>query len=106
MVEVLGGVLVLGGIAATGLPTDQAHAKVDPRISCLLTFFANMLVGFFYFDLVEVGAFFCHRLLLFFLVMTLQIPTSISTSRLRENTRFVSGYRFSDTVSLLKPLPL
>jgi hypothetical protein len=40
-VEVLGGVFVLGRIAATDVSARQAQAKVHPTVTCLQTLFAT-----------------------------------------------------------------
>lgn len=41
-VEVFGGVLVFGRVAAANMPTDQADAQVYPRIPCLQTFLTTV----------------------------------------------------------------
>jgi hypothetical protein len=60
-VEVLGGVLVLGRIAAADMPADEAQAKMDPGISHLHAFLTDMSRGVAKLDLIEVGAFFLHN---------------------------------------------
>jgi hypothetical protein len=64
VVEMLGGVLVLGRVATGHMSADQAHAQVNPRIASLNAVFTHMLVGLSYFDLVKVSAFLGHRFLL------------------------------------------
>jgi len=62
-VKVLGGVLVLGRVAAGRMSADHAHTQVNPGIASLNAVFTNMLVRVSYFDLIEVRALFCHRFL-------------------------------------------
>jgi hypothetical protein len=62
-VEMLGGVLVLGRVAAAYVPTAEAQAQVNPSVSRLNAFLTDMLIGFLDFDLVQVGACFRHRFL-------------------------------------------
>ena len=59
-VEMLGRVLVLRRVAAPHVPARQTQAQVDPCITCLNAFLANMLVGILNFDLVEMGALIRH----------------------------------------------
>jgi hypothetical protein len=63
VVKVFGRVLILGRVATGRMSADQAHAQVNPRIASLNAVFAYMLIRFFYFDLIEVSAFFWHRFL-------------------------------------------
>jgi hypothetical protein len=63
-VEVFGGVLILGRVATTHLPTNEAQTQVDPRVSHFHALFTHVLVGFSEFDLVEMSAFGCHWFLL------------------------------------------
>jgi hypothetical protein len=60
VMEMLGGVLVLGRIATGRMSTDHAHTQVNPRIASLNAVFTHMLVGLSYFNLVKVSAFFWH----------------------------------------------
>lgn len=53
-VKVLGRVLVLRRIATADLPTNKAHAEVNPRIAHLNALFTHMLVRCPYFDLIKV----------------------------------------------------
>jgi hypothetical protein len=62
-VEVLGGVLVLGRIAAANVAATEAQAQVNPGIARFHTVLAHMLIGFLDFDLIQVGAFCRHRFL-------------------------------------------
>jgi hypothetical protein len=64
VVEVLGGVLVLGRVTTADLSTDEAHTQVDPGIAHLHALFTDMFLCFSYFDLVKMGAFFRHKFLL------------------------------------------
>jgi hypothetical protein len=64
-VEMFGGVFVLRRVAAAYLPALKTHAEVNPSIAAFNAFFAFMYIGFSYLDLIEMGAFDCHRLLLF-----------------------------------------
>jgi hypothetical protein len=64
VVEMLGGVLVLGRVATGRMSADQAHTQVDPSIASLNAVLTRMLVGLSYFDLVKVSASFGHRFLL------------------------------------------
>jgi hypothetical protein len=63
VVEMLGGVLVLGRVATGCMSADQAHTQVDPSIASLNAVLTHMLVGLSYFDLVKVSASFGHRFL-------------------------------------------
>jgi hypothetical protein len=53
----LGGMLVLGGIAATDVSAGQTETEVDPGVAHLQAFFATVSVGLHIVDLVEVSAF-------------------------------------------------
>ena len=59
-VEVLGGMLVLGRIATSHVPTSQAKTQVHPGITSVHTFFAYMLAGVLDLDLVEMRALISH----------------------------------------------
>jgi hypothetical protein len=59
LVEVFGGVLVLGRIAATDMAADQAQAQVDPGISHLEAFLATFAAGRDFVDLLYVRACWC-----------------------------------------------
>jgi hypothetical protein len=52
VMEVFGGVFVLGGIAATHMAARHAHAKVNPRIADLHAIFTDVRVGRGDFDLI------------------------------------------------------
>jgi hypothetical protein len=60
LMEMFGGVPVLGRIATADFPADKAHAEVDPFVACFDAFFTHMLVGFSDFDLIEMGTCLCH----------------------------------------------
>jgi hypothetical protein len=62
-VEMFGGVLVLGRVAAPHMSADETQTQVNPGITRLYAVFAYMLVRLFDFDLVQVRAFFRHRFL-------------------------------------------
>src|SRR5271165_3659805 len=53
--EMPGCVLARGGIAATHVPTDQAHAEMNPPSAGFEAFFASLGVGLHFLDQVEVG---------------------------------------------------
>jgi hypothetical protein len=57
-----------GRVAAAYVPTGKTQAKVNPGVTCFDTFFALVFMGGSYFDLIEVGAFFWHKLLLLWLM--------------------------------------
>jgi hypothetical protein len=59
-VKMLGGMLILGGIAAPNVAAGKAHSQMDPRISALQTFFAAVGIGFYMIDLIEVRTDFRH----------------------------------------------
>jgi hypothetical protein len=59
-VEMLGRVLVLGRVAAPHVSTRQTESQMNPGITRLNAFFANMLVGVLKFNLVEMGALIFH----------------------------------------------
>jgi hypothetical protein len=44
-VEVLGGVLVLGGVAATNVPTNEADPQMHPGVSTCQAFLTAMRAG-------------------------------------------------------------
>ncbi len=58
--KMLGRVLVLRGIAAANVSTNQAFAEMNPGVSGLQTLFAAIGTGCDLFDLVEMGTFRCH----------------------------------------------
>src|SRR5271165_707887 len=60
VVEVFGGVLVLGGIAARYVATFQAESQMDPGVAEFDALFADMNLGARDFDLIEMGAGFSH----------------------------------------------
>jgi hypothetical protein len=60
LVKMLGCMFVLGRVATTNMPTDEAHTQVDPRIAELHALLAHMYLGLSHFDLIKVGAFFGH----------------------------------------------
>jgi hypothetical protein len=61
-VEVLGGVLVLRGVAAPHVAADETFAQVDPRVSHLQAFLTTIPAGCDVVDLVEMLTGFCHHL--------------------------------------------
>jgi hypothetical protein len=60
-VEMLGRVLVLGRVAAANVPATETQTQVNPRIASLRALLTHVFTGFSDFDLIKVGAFFCHR---------------------------------------------
>jgi hypothetical protein len=64
LMEVLGGVLVLGRIAAANVAADQAKTKMYPGISHLHALFTDVIRGLTNFDLIKMLAGFRHDLLL------------------------------------------
>jgi len=62
--EVFGGVLGLGRIAAAHMSANQAQAQVDPGVSGFHAIFTHVLVSVSELDLVKVAAFVWHRFLL------------------------------------------
>src|SRR5204862_5181016 len=54
--EMLGGVLVLGGIAAADVPAGETQAEVDPGVAGLQTLFAAVRARLHVVDLIQVGA--------------------------------------------------
>jgi hypothetical protein len=72
--EMLGRVLVLGRVATTNVPTNEAKTQVNPRITGFGTFLADAFFGFFEFDLIKVGAFFWHQFLLYLLTNGSHLP--------------------------------
>jgi len=75
-VEMLGRMLVLGRVATANVSATEAKTKVNPRVACLGTVFTQVLVGFSYFDLIEMGAIFWHRFLLGLLMNVSQVLVS------------------------------
>jgi hypothetical protein len=60
--KMFGGVLVLRRIATTDISADKTEPQVNPSITHLYAFFANVLGGRPDFDLVEVGAAIVHMI--------------------------------------------
>ena len=60
VMEVFGGVLVLGRIAAADVPALHAHAQVNPGVAHLYALRADVGVGAGELDLIEVMAFRGH----------------------------------------------
>ena len=61
--EVLGGVLVLGGIATPHISALQTQTQMNPCVASLYALFTYMLVGLPDFDLIEVRALCRHDVL-------------------------------------------
>jgi hypothetical protein len=59
--KVLGRMLVLRRVATSHMPTCQAKAQMNPRISHLHALFTDMLIGVLQFDLIEMRALAFHR---------------------------------------------
>jgi hypothetical protein len=60
-VKMLGGMLVLGGIAASDMAADQAHSQMDPRVSRFQTFLAAICAWLHFLDFLDVRTCFgCH----------------------------------------------
>jgi hypothetical protein len=57
VVEMFGGVFVLGGIAASDLAAYHAHAEMNPRVSNLYALFTDVFVCGFDLDLIQMFAF-------------------------------------------------
>jgi len=64
LVEVLGGMLVFGRVAAANIATDETQAQVNPGISQFYALFAYVLASGSELDLIEVRALFRHKFLL------------------------------------------
>jgi hypothetical protein len=65
VVEMLGRVFILRRVATGGISADEAHAQVNPGVAGFDAIFADMFIGFSYFDLIEMGTFLWgHRFLL------------------------------------------
>ena len=56
VMEVLGGVLVLGGVTTTDMPATKAESKVNPGVTHFQTFFAAFSAGSYFLYGVEMGA--------------------------------------------------
>jgi hypothetical protein len=63
-VEVLRGVFILGRVAATDIPALKTKPKMHPPVARFNALFADVLVGFRDFDLVEMRTFTAHWTLL------------------------------------------
>jgi len=61
--KMLGGMLVLRGIATAHIAAFQAQSEVHPSVSEFDALFANMLLGVCDFDLIEMSASFGHDVL-------------------------------------------
>jgi hypothetical protein len=60
LMEVLRGMLVFRRVTAANVSTNKAQPQMDPRVSGLNAFFADVLAGLAEFDLVEVRTLFWH----------------------------------------------
>jgi hypothetical protein len=60
VMEVLGGVFVLRGIAATHVPANQAQSQMYPGVAHLYALFAGVRVRGLELDLIHVRAGFRH----------------------------------------------
>jgi hypothetical protein len=60
LVKMFGGVLVLGRITTSHVSTNKAQAQVNPGVAGLNTVLTDVLIRFFDFDLIQVGAFCRH----------------------------------------------
>src|SRR5579875_201936 len=90
-VEMFGGVLVFGGIAAADMPALQAQAQVYPGITCFQTLLTTISARRNIAYLVKVCTLLCHRNLLYdidrvFVWLSLGFP-SISNNALRALAR-------------------
>jgi hypothetical protein len=74
-VEMRGGVLVLRGVTAAYVPTDEAFAQMHPAIACLQTLFAPLRARRDLSDLVKVHTLFCHSRFSAFLSLIPMIAT-------------------------------
>jgi hypothetical protein len=57
----LGGVLILGGIAASDMAAHEAHSEMNPRISRLQTVLTAIGAGLHFLDVLEVRTYFCRH---------------------------------------------
>ena len=62
-VEMFSGMFVFGRVATAHMSTSEAQAQVNPGVARLNAVLTDMLISFFDFDLVQVGACFRHRFL-------------------------------------------
>src|SRR5271169_1997899 len=58
--KMLGGMLVLGGIAAPDVPANEAHPQMNPLVPHLQTFFAAVCAWIYFLDLFDVRTSFQH----------------------------------------------
>src|SRR5690349_19478293 len=88
-VEMFGGMLVLGGIAAAHMPALEAQAQVYPSISNFQTILTTIRAGRDVAYFVEMRTLYCHENLLFYFVFALLLPflPSISNRALRALAR-------------------
>jgi hypothetical protein len=63
-VKVLGGVLVLGRVAAANMPARQTQTQMYPRIAGLGALLTHMFIRFSDLDLIKMRTFFRHWFLL------------------------------------------
>ena len=64
-VEVLGGMLILRGVAAADVPTSLADAQMHPGIPECQTFFTTIRAGCNLVDQIEMCTDWIHRIFLF-----------------------------------------
>ena len=60
LVKVLGGMFVLGRVAAADLSTDEAHTQVDPHIAKFHALLTHMCFCLSHFDLIKMCTLFRH----------------------------------------------
>ena len=89
----LGGVLVLRGIATTHVAADEAKPQVDPPVAHLHTLFADVSVRAFDLDLVQMSAIFSHN---FYLSIALRPrgPILLNQRRLHRCAVQIQGFLY------------
>jgi hypothetical protein len=63
-VEMFGGMLILGGIAAAHVAADQAQAEMDPSVAHFQAFLASGAAGRHFADFLDVRATVCGHFVL------------------------------------------
>jgi hypothetical protein len=60
-VKMFGGMFIFGGIAASHVAANEAHAQMDPRVSRLQTILATVCARLHFFDFFQVRTFRLRR---------------------------------------------
>jgi hypothetical protein len=65
VMEMFGGVFILGRVATSRMTADQAHAEMYPRVAGFNTIFADMFIRLPDLDFTKMSTLLCHSFSLF-----------------------------------------